>query len=385
MLETLFKTIGGRLEYVGLGTTEVSDYVVQQLLVSAPSLVFLDLSFCRYITSDAFPVAESSRFIFSSTKNPELEMGPLDESNSTASSSDQSQDSLDTQVNFHPRFSVDSGSLPKLKVLLLDGCSGIRNTVVRRVLAAFEDSICTLGMSRTCLTMQAIQLIGTFHKRPLKLTGLTMNEILTRIGDDEAARALTNNWLGLTAGIIKSFTMAALQLVHLALGGGNNLVTDSLIIGISQTCRNLLSIDVHDSLRLGDRCLIALGENCVELKHVNIGGCIGCSDEGVIAMVHGCQEIEELDISTLNITDHTLTAIGASLLHLQRLFVDYCRRITDDGIRNVLVGSNGLGCMFTLKQLSLVQCRNINESVVEWCKARLNPDALVICDSSAHR
>ncbi|KAJ2781038.1 hypothetical protein GGI15_003337 [Coemansia interrupta] len=385
MLEALVRATGGRLEFVGLGTTEVSDHVVQQLLVSAPNLVFLDLSFCRYITSDAFPVAESSCFVFSSTKDPEADLATLGDSDDAASSSEQSQDSTNTHVNCHPTFSIDGGSLPKLRVLLLDGCSGIRNTVVRRILTAFEDSICTLSMSRTSLTLQAIQLIGTFHKKPLTLTCLMMNEILTRIGDDEAARALTNNWFGLAAGVIKSFTLAVPHITQLALGGGNNLVTDSLIIGVSQTCRGLLRIDVHDSLRLGDRCLIALGENCNDLKHVNIGGCIGCSDEGVIAMVHGCRVIEELDISTLNITDNSLIAVGANLLHLQRFFVDFCRQITDDGIKAVLEGSNGLGCMFTLKHLSFVQCRKVNDAIVDWCRARLRPEALVVCDFSARQ
>ncbi|KAJ1720579.1 hypothetical protein LPJ53_004803 [Coemansia erecta] len=387
MLEALVKATGGQLEYVGLCTTEVSDHVVQQLLISAPNLVFLDLSFCRYITSDAFPVAESSRLVFSSTKDPESESGTaiLDGSYDSATSSGQSQASSDTEVNCHPMFSIDGGSLPKLKVLLLDGCSGIRNTAVPRVLAAFGDSICTLSMSRTSLTLQAVQLVGTFHKKPLKLTCLMMNEILTRIGDDEAARALTNNWFGLAAGVITSFTLAAPQITQLALGGGNNLVTDSLIIGISQTCRGLLTIDVHDSLRLGDRCLIALGENCIDLRNVNISGCIGCSDEGVIAMVHGCRAIEELDISTLNITNHSLVAVGANLLYLQCFFVDFCRQITDDGIMAVLEGSNGLGCMFTLKHLSFVQCRKVNDAIVDWCRERLRPEALVICDFSARQ
>ncbi|KAJ2872212.1 hypothetical protein FB639_004371, partial [Coemansia asiatica] len=147
VLEELIKNTCSRLEYVALSTTEVRDHVIQQLLANAPNLVHLDLSFCRHITADTFPVANGSTFVFSSTTEPESDISEIN-----TDSNQQSDMQTDSQRHDRPMFQVDEKALPRLCTLLLDGCVEVHNAVILRVLNAFGNSLSTLDLSRTKIT-----------------------------------------------------------------------------------------------------------------------------------------------------------------------------------------------------------------------------------------
>ncbi|KAJ1814628.1 hypothetical protein LPJ56_000999 [Coemansia sp. RSA 2599] len=370
--ELLARTCG-RLEYVALSTTEICDHVVQQLLANAPNLVHLDLSFCRNITADAFPVANEANFVFPSTAEPISSFLEISSPVDSASS------------NQHPAFQVDANALPRLKTLLLDGCVEVYNAVTSRVLGAFGETLCTLDLCRTKVTMWVIHQIASVQHKPLRLERLLLNGISTRINDQEQEDMLLNDWLGISLPILERFVEAVPNLTQLRLGGGNALVTNGLVNAVAQSCRKLASLDVHDSLRLGTQAMLALGEFCVNLTQLNISGCIGCFDEAVIGLANGCMEIEALDLSTLNITDESLYVIGSRLYKLKHLFLDFCRQITADGIRGVVESTDGSGCLFTLRKLSFIQCRKVNYNVVDWCKERLHPDAVIMYEFSQRR
>ncbi|KAJ1902335.1 hypothetical protein LPJ66_000095 [Kickxella alabastrina] len=367
MLETLIDRIGSRLEHVALSTTEISDFVVQRLLVSAPNLTRLDLSFCRFITVDAFPVAETSEFVFSFTQNPGVPIGDEDGSLSA----------LNDGRDWHRMFSVDKQSLPKLKVLLLSGCKKITDSAIRRIFYAFAHSLCVLDICHTKASFMALHSIATEHRRPLKLQALMMNSIPGHDENNEELMDITNGGFGLPLDVVDNLATRIPDLMQLCLGGGISLVSDDLLVGILRHCRGLLFIDVHDALRVGDRTLFALSENCTGVRSVNLSGCLSCSDAGVIQLVRNCTFITHLDLSAIDISDDSLAAIGDHQLHLKSLLLDFCRRITTNGIKVVVEGTTGLGCMFTLTELSFIQCRRVSDEAVGWCKERMLPDAVV--------
>ncbi|KAJ2598962.1 hypothetical protein H4R99_003892 [Coemansia sp. RSA 1722] len=388
VFKELVKNVGGRLEYVALSTTEVCDRVVQLLLCNAPNLVHLDLSFCRYITADSFPVANGSNFVFSSTSDPEsdvAEAGGTEDSNIALDQQPVTEADAQANKHRHPVFQVDAKTLPRLQTLLLDGCVDVYNAAVPRVLNAFGKSLRTLDLSRTKVTMWTIQQIAASIHKPLQLEHLLMNGISIRMGSEEEEAMLLNDWLGISTPIVEGFIASVLNLRRLKLGGGNNLVTNSLVSAVARSCRRLVSLDVHDSLRLGAQSMLVLGEFCTNLTQLNLSGCIGCQDEGIIGLVNGCRKLEALDLSTLNITDESLRKIGSLLYKLERLFLDFCRLITDDGIKAVVAPSDGFGCMVTLRKLSFIQCRKVNDGVAAWCKARLHPSAIVMYRFSQRR
>ncbi|KAJ2799408.1 hypothetical protein H4S07_005443 [Coemansia furcata] len=167
------------------------------------------------------------------------------------------------------------------------------------------------------------------------------------------------------------------HLTSLTIAGTNYMVTDALIIQIASNCHQLTSIDVRDSFRVGHYSMFALSEHCAGLEYASFGGCIGCLDTGVLALVRGCPRLKGLNLSGLGITDTSLAAIGNSLHYLEILVLDMCRLISTEGVRAVVEGPNGMGCLFTLTELSFMCCRRINNDVVEWCKLRLKPNAIV--------
>ncbi|KAJ1961375.1 hypothetical protein GGI12_003283 [Dipsacomyces acuminosporus] len=389
---SLVTKIGAHLEYVALSTTDISDFAVQNLLLASPNLRHLDLSYCRFVTCDAFPLTDSSRIVF------------CHRSGDTASS-------LNSEFVQQWSVGLPHATLPPLKTLMLSCCPAIDDRAVRRVASAFGRTLERLDLSRTKATAMAMGALATTARvlQPPYAVNDCNNSTAqpdTSSGDVQFRRgprlhplplrqiSLTDINFHMTAGVpdantdrdanleIQSmmfFADSVPNLTQLLLAGENDTVTDEFVVAVAQKCRGLEEIDIHDSLRVGDRSMVALGSSCRCLKVANISGCLGCSSLGVMELVRGCLELVELDLSALRVGDEVLVAIGDGLRHLEKLSLDLCGRITQAGIRAVVEGSNGLGCLFTLLELSFIQCRNVDESVVDWCKERLRPDATIRC------
>ncbi|KAI8323144.1 RNI-like protein, partial [Martensiomyces pterosporus] len=391
MFGSLVTKIGAHLEYLALSTTDISDFAVQNILLSSPKLTHLDLSYCRFVTCDAFPLADSTRIAF------------CHNSRDIAAS-------VPNSLVREQALGLAHNRLPKLKTLLLSCCPDIDDRAVRRIASAFGPSLERLDLSRTKATILALGALATagraadqsntgscygdtaqpvtagtgvpFERRPrlhpLPLQQLSLSDVNFHM-EAGVVEANASRDASLEARCMLFFAESAQNLTRLSLAGENDTVTDEFATALAQRCRGLEEIDIHDSLRIGDRSMAAFGAFCRRLRAVNISGCLGCSSLGVIELVRGCPEIVELDLSALRIGDEVLAAIGDSMRHLERLSLDLCGRITHAGIRAVVEGSNGLGCLFTLTELSFIQCRAVDESVVDWCKERLRPDAIIRC------
>ncbi|KAJ2894345.1 hypothetical protein GGI21_000521 [Coemansia aciculifera] len=176
---------------------------------------------------------------------------------------------------------------------------------------------------------------------------------------------------------IDQFSMYVTQLTSLTVSGKNYVLTDAFVVQIARNCHQLTFIDVRDSFRLGHASMFALGEHCAGLEYASFGGCLGCLDTGVLSLVRGCLHLRGLNLSGLGITNSTLLVMGNSLHYLETLVLDTCLLISTEGIKAVVEGSNGMGCLFTLTELSFMRCPRVDEDSVEWCKQRLKPNAIV--------
>ncbi|KAJ2025324.1 hypothetical protein GGI06_000633 [Coemansia sp. S85] len=345
MLVALIGHVRQALEHLVLSTAKTDDAVVKKALCCAPNLVHLDLSYCRLVTDDAFPRPEQM---------PD----------------------------------ADRQALPQLRTLVLTGCTRVGDVSVGRVARAFGTSLQTLDISYTIATSRCLCFLAVAAsmnqggsqaaRGTLSLQALHMNKIAFVPGPqsaqsevDAGVRFNVNTWSN------AQFYMYVPQLTSLTIAGENYMVTDAFVAGIARHCPQLASIDVRDSIRLSHTSMFALSEHCAGLEYASFGGCLGCLDTGVLALVRGCLRLKGLNLSELGITNASLVAIGSNLHYLETLVLDMCRLISTEGIMAVVEGPNGMGCMFTLTELSFMRCRRVDEKVVEWCKQRLKPNAIV--------
>ncbi|KAJ2097475.1 hypothetical protein IW146_010182 [Coemansia sp. RSA 922] len=344
-LVALIGYISRTLENFVLSTAKTDDAVVKKALSCAPNLVHLDLSYCRLVTDDAFPRPEYMS-------------------------------------------DVDRQALPQLRVLVLNGCMRVGDVSVGRIGRAFGTSLQTLDISYTIATTRCLCFLAVAAnikqgqsraiRGPLSLQTLYMNNIAFEPGPRHIRSEVdVGIHFNVATWSIDQFYQYAPQLTSLTIAGKNYMVTDEFIAQIARNCHQLTFIDVRDSVRVGHPSLFALSEHCAGLEYANFDGCVSCLDTGVLALVRGCLRLKGLNLSELGITNTSLVAIGNNLHYLETLVLDMCQLISTDGIKAVVEGPSGMGCMFTLTELSFMRCRRVHNEVVEWCKQRLKPNAIV--------
>ncbi|KAJ2641420.1 hypothetical protein GGF44_002132 [Coemansia sp. RSA 1694] len=345
ILASLIGFVGQTLEHLVLSTAMTDDAVVKRALFCAPNLALLDLSHCLLVTDDAFPRPEYLS-------------------------------------------DLDRQSLPQLRELVLAGCMYIGDVAIGRIARAFGSSLHTLDVSYTIATTRCLCFLSAAasisqsrpHSTPgtLALRNLNMMNIAFESGNRNTRPEVDGGiHFNINAWRIDQFYMYVPQLTSLAIAGKNYMLTDEFVVQIARNCRQLTSIDVRDSFRLGHASMFALSENCAGLEYASFGGCVGCLDTGVLSLVRGCSNLRGLNLSDLGITNTSLLAIGHSLHYLETLVLDMCQLISTEGIKAVVEGPNGMGCLFTLTELSFLHCRRVDNEVLEWCKQRLKPNAII--------
>ncbi|KAJ2852747.1 hypothetical protein IWW36_000104 [Coemansia brasiliensis] len=380
MISEIISRAGPCLETVVLVAVGIGNWIVKQILLNAPNLKHLDLSYCMDLTVDAFPS-------FGHSENISHRDG----------SSDLVWDTGSLTLLKHSSNPHGTVVLPKLTCLRLMHCIKIENTAVSRIIEAFGGSLCTLDIQRTAVTLQGFHSIlyiakqcgfkavesnysvGAAEKPPSPT--LALQRLNIQYSDfNSNANVLGTSMIRnpeLAPWSVADFTKMTPKLTSIHLGGHNSYINDEFIEQLVQGLPGLLRVSIFESERLTDRSLVSLASSCPKLEFADLSRCSRFSDTGVIALVRACSGIKHLNISALAITNDTLMVIGDSLRNLQSILMKHCMRITFDGIMALIEGSNGLGCQFTLRYLSLVDSVNINKEALEWCRKRLSPDAFI--------
>jgi F-box/leucine-rich repeat protein 2/20 len=170
---------------------------------------------------------------------------------------------------------------------------------------------------------------------------------------------------------------------------------------ITDTCRNLLSLNVedcqidnvsvHSFLRnnpflttLSMRGLTAvansttkiISQTCTNLEHLNVSWCKGMDTKGLKRVVKACPRLKDLRVSELagfEDEDFMLGLFQANTL--ERLIMSHCSTITDASLKVLLHGTNPDYDLLTgrpivpprrLKHLDLSRCRGLTDAGVKY-------------------
>ncbi|KAJ2084150.1 hypothetical protein H4R24_000223 [Coemansia sp. RSA 988] len=409
LLQELVTKIGARLETVVLVAVKIGNHLVRSLFLFAPRLKYLNLSYCQDITYEAFPPADAIECNALADPNKDSD----DESDFVQTGDTESSISLvpstssaivwdsKTMASIKNR-SNPKGTiyLPKLETLRLCVCQDIDNSAISRIINTFGDSLLELDISKTNVTLQSLyeiastaktcnfQKVGSFHNTVDKNRRRKSGTLLLQELNLAYTRFLINVNIfgvnmsrdpGLPSWEVSDFAATVPWLTSLRIGGENKYVTNEFVEQLVVNLTMLTTIGIHDCENLTDAALLSLATHCSKVEVVDIRLCSQFTDHGVIALVQSCHGIKDLGLAGLSISDESLIVIGDTLRHLQVLVLDMCQRITAEGIKGAVEGSDGLGCQFTLKKLTFAGCANLSAEVVDWCRRRLSSDALVAC------
>jgi hypothetical protein len=136
--------------------------------------------------------------------------------------------------------------------------------------------------------------------------------------------------------------------------------TDEGLIALSEGCRQLQKIALHNCDRISDRSLYALAANCRGLQEVTIGGYNeNITDGGLTVLFETCKDIRRLKLSSklLKVTDATCAMLtnncGKSLTYIKMT-----RKMTDASI--LMLAKH---CPL-LEEVDLHRCSSISEAAV---------------------
>ncbi|KAJ1920315.1 hypothetical protein H4219_001428 [Mycoemilia scoparia] len=331
LLATIIPEIGHKLRRLVLSPNVIEDDDLQTIMKECPSLDYLSVAGGKALTPEAFDLQKFYK------------------------------DHIDSDD-----INSDSELFPRLSSINIAACSKMDDTVTMYIVSNFNNTLKHINLSE-CNNMTAHSLTLLSQCRFLEVILLNNMKLAENTVDGDDKRSLVLEFMG---------ALPNLRILHIA--GQDDLIDDEMIGVLARNSPNLEELDISDSLRITSESLVALGQFCKKLRILDVSGCWGCRDDGVIALIIGAQNLTHLDLSTLSITDASLRCIGNNSFHLKKLAVDLCQRITGNGIKYLLEGDNGLGCAFTLLDLSLIQCKNIDESVVEWCQGRLHHNASIL-------
>ncbi|MED6111399.1 hypothetical protein PIB30_051975 [Stylosanthes scabra] len=142
----------------------------------------------------------------------------------------------------------------------------------------------------------------------------------------------------------------------------------------------ILNLSGNDQLK--DETVMMIASVCPNLEKINLGQCRSITDRAALVVLKMCPKITslkvefsgvaqfqidfqvpallELDLTGLDISDETLSAISKNCCWLKDLKLESCKEITAKGVKKVVENCKHL------KMMSLSRCNKVAADVVPW-------------------
>lgn len=118
---------------------------------------------------------------------------------------------------------------------------------------------------------------------------------------------------------------------------GYDSLTDSHLIELSQSCKNVNAVNLTYCSDVTNDGLRELTTTCQKIEELVLWGCYNINNDGVQLISENCPRIKHLNLRCCKkITDEALKYIASGIHDLRHVNFTYCRNITDYGIEQLV-------------------------------------------------
>jgi len=195
------------------------------------------------------------------------------------------------------------------------GCNNLRELSVKDCINLTDDAFIYLGG-----TMQSVNMSGCYT-----VTAATPHSLALRCPRLEH---LNLNGIAITDEALLVLAQRCSKLHTLVLSdetpfGGHRLLTDAGLADF-RMLPNLRILNLQGANMLTDSGILTLSNSCPNMKRLNIGSCFRITDRGLSFIVRGMQDLSHLSVfRCFNVTDEAIMAVVA-LPRLQHLNLHNC-------------------------------------------------------------
>ncbi|KAJ1766788.1 hypothetical protein LPJ69_000740 [Coemansia sp. RSA 1752] len=270
-INAIIAQAGLHLETVVLVAVGVGNAVVKQLLLHAPGLKNLDLSYSLDLTFDAFPPIDGTEHDQQITYD-----------DATKWESDIVWDSDSLGLVRHPGNPNGQIALPKLEELQLRQCCEIDDTAVSRIVSIFGGSLRSLDVRKTHVSIQGLQeILCSARQCGFKAVEPVQSNLP---GNKPTCATLALQQLKMQN--VDFISNANVFDVEAADISKCSRFSDMGVVELVQSCRGLKYLDIS-RLAVTDNSLTVIGNTQRELEVLLMSGCPRITSAGVMAVMEG--------------------------------------------------------------------------------------------------
>ncbi|GAB9466195.1 hypothetical protein Gpo141_00003575 [Globisporangium polare] len=286
------------------------------------------------------------------------------------------------------------------RVLKLEGCSAIRNSILRQIpfrCPQLVTNSVVRSVLQGCSNLQTLRLDGCRHitdaafqpelsplytlraSTSLQVVSFARCSQLT----DDLVLFLVHSYGSLTDINFSKCKKIQSEAIRVLLRSATNLrrlnlsfmdITDAAFVtehqqqdggtpdqtnGLCAVGRSLRSIDLTHC-KITDATLFALAKHCHNLEEVKLSSCSEITDVGVERLLSSCIYLRELDLNNCPLVmDRGVSAAGMHGKRLRRLNLSWCMNITDKCIVDLARGCE------QLQEVLLVWCTQLTDAALD--------------------
>jgi hypothetical protein len=294
-----------KLIYLKLPDCDLTNALVEQLIVNNPTLQDLNLSDCSSINDDMLGLLGRL-----SSSLVSLDVSYCTSITDAGLALFAAAEEQQKTNGGHVRDSIAEIIVPRpLRELTLAHCCSITDR----------------GIAHLLPLCPALRQLDVGHCP--QVTDDSVHQVTQQCGERLTHLLLTNCYELSESGLHAIATRCS-ALVHLDLFNCHEMVTDTSAAVLGAGCPLLETLDMYNCRQLSDQGLSVLAQNCPLLKHLSVSSCVLITDSALYHISNHCRQLHSLDLSYCNkITNRGIDALRRNCLLLKSINLFKCQNV----------------------------------------------------------